>query len=273
MSEARDPRDAVSTTERRRYLDVALALADRSRAVILDHVRRGFGVEVKPDASLVTDADVAAERAVRERAAELTPEAGVVGEELADTGVGNDLVWVVDPIDGTAEFASHMPVYGTIIGLFLDGRPLVGVIDHPELDLRVHAGFGLGAWKGDRRLLLDDLDIAVPDRALRLGLPARIGFTRRSDDGPTFDRVAARFPNFRTLQTCYTHACTALGALDAAMEWNVRPWDLAATRILVEEAGGAYLDLGHFDHPGTGTVCSALFGRPSAVRRVAEAIA
>jgi len=80
-------------------------------------------------------------------------------------------------------------------------------------------------------------------------------------------------PNCRTFHTCYAHLLAASGGLDAAIEWEVRIWDLAATRILVEEAGGRYREVRAREQPGVGTVYSAAFGRPRLVTALAAELA
>ena len=83
-----------------------------------------------------------------------------------------------------------------------------------------------------------------------------------------FDSLVRAHPRVRVYHTCYAHTCAVLGALDASMEWTSPVWDLAAARILVEEAGGTYVEVGSGEHPELGTVSSVVFGKQAVVDRV-----
>lgn len=264
-----DPRLLLGASDRQGLLDAALEFSEVCRDVIAHTVSGGIDINAKPDESLVTSADLAAERAFRERLEHRFPQMGVMGEEFGHTRSDSPYQWVIDPIDGTADFARGLPIWGSIIGLFYHGRPLIGVIDHPDLGLRLHAGFGLGAFSNGKKVSLDDYDSSSADAAARLGIPSRSNFIKRSEDGKAFDRLTAAYPDFRVFRSCLSHAYATTGQLDAALEWDVNLWDLAATQILIEEAGGRYISLRERDHSGTGMLYCAVFGRRSLVERIA----
>ncbi|MDX1434060.1 MAG: inositol monophosphatase family protein [Gammaproteobacteria bacterium] len=266
-----DPRAEISGDERRALLGLTLDLVDTCAQSIRESVAAGFEVSRKPDGSLVTTADVAAERAFRERLTALRPDAGILGEELGETNPAAPYRWIIDPIDGTAEFARHVPIYGCIVGLWYRGEPLVGVLDHPALGMRAHAVHGGGAFAGDVPLsIAAHAGIAT---GVRLGLPSRVSFVKDVDSGAVHHALAEAYPNYRAYHTCYAHTLVAAGALDAAMEWDTPIWDLAATRVIVEEAGGRYLTLRSRERPGVGMVHSAVFGRPDVVDAIADLVA
>jgi len=249
-------------------LDAALSFSDLCRDVIKNVVASGVEVNFKADRSLVTNADLAAERAFRQRLEENFPEMGVLGEEFGQTRPESAYQWVIDPVDGTADFAHGLPIWGSIIGLFYHGKPVVGVIDHPDLNLRLHAAFGLGAYRNGERLSLTDFESARDHSEARIGIPSRSNFLKRSADGAAFDALATAYPDFRVFRSCLTHAYAATGQLDAALEWDVNLWDLAATQIIIEEAGGRYACIRERAHPGTGMLYCAVFGRPALVDRI-----
>ena len=143
-----------------------------------------------------------------------------------------------------------MPLYGCIIALHYKGEPLLGVIDHQGVGLRCHAGFGLGAFANGERLRIEDCSSDEAGAAARIGLPSRASFLKPRDSSTVFAAIVDAYPNFRAYHTCYSHTLTLLGGLDAAMEWGTPLWDVAATRILVEEAGGHYRSAGEIDIPG-----------------------
>lgn len=267
-----DSRNEIPAERRDELLGAALELADLCARTTADIVSAGFDVSRKADTSLVTTADVETERAFRERVGERFPDMGVLGEEMGESNPGADFRWVIDPIDGTAEFAHNLPVYGCIIGLFYKGEPLLGVIDHQALGVRTHAAFGLGAFTNGERLALADIDPEAAPADARLGLPSLSSFLRPVDAKAVFEGIVDTYPNFRAYHTCYAHTLVANGGLDASMEWGTPLWDLAATRIIVEEAGGRYVAMNTFDMPGDRIYHSAVFGRPTLVDRVARII-
>lgn len=267
-----DLRDEVSIPRRRELLESTLKLADLCAATTASIVASGFVVSKKTDASLVTTADVETEKAFRKRVEERFPEMGVLGEEFGESSGATDFRWVIDPIDGTAEFAHQVPLYGCIIGLFYKGEPLLGVIDHREMGLRCHGAWGLGTFVNGERVQIGDYDAAEAGAAARIGLPSRASFLSPGDSSPVFEAIVAAYPNFRAYHTCYAHTLTVMGGLDAAMEWGTPLWDLAATRILVEEAGGRYECVGEIEIAGQGRYYSAVFGKPAVVERLVAII-
>ncbi len=268
-----DPRRRLHAAELRTFLDAALRYADRCRDVISKTRHKGVEVDAKPDLSLVTSADLAAERAFREAVEAEFPEMGVVGEEFGASKPKAPYKWIIDPVDGTADFARGLPTWGSIIGLFFEDSPIVGVIDHPDLGFRLHAAHGLGAYCNGERVDLEKTGSNENALSGRIGLPSRSSFTRCSKDGHVFDALARAHPDFRVLRTCLTHAYAATGQLDAALEWDANVWDLAATRVIVEEAGGSYRCVRERAHETAGVLYCAVFGRTALVDRMAAMLA
>lgn len=267
-----DARDEVTVSERRELLEAALQLADLCAETTASIVEAGFDVSKKADASLVTTADVETERAFRNIVDERFPDMGVLGEELGESRAHADYRWIIDPIDGTAEFARHLPVYGCIIGLHYKEQPLLGVIDHRAMNIRCHAAYGLGAFANRQRLHIDDCGPGEAGAGARIGLPSLASFLRPPDASAVFRAIVESYPNFRAYHTCYAHTLVASGGLDASMEWATPLWDLAATQIVIEEAGGRYRCLKELELPGKKRVYSAVFGKPEIVERLAGII-
>jgi fructose-1,6-bisphosphatase/inositol monophosphatase family enzyme len=265
---AADPRSEISLADRERFLACALALADTARREILAQRAAGFEVKRKSDGSFVTSADVQVETRLRERLAREFPAHGVLGEELPTHLPAAEFQWIFDPIDGTEDFVQGIPTFGSIIGLHFRGAPLAGVIDVPLLDARVHAGHGLGCFRGTERLRLADLAPDTPPGHTRIMLAARANFARHPRGGAAFDALTRAYPNQRIYRTCYAHLLAATGQIDAMIEYGNKIWDLAAARILIEEAGGAFRTLAAIDSPD-GTLFAAAFGRPTLVARLA----
>jgi fructose-1,6-bisphosphatase/inositol monophosphatase family enzyme len=132
----------------------------------------------------------------------------------------------------------------------------------------VHAAFGLGAFRGAERLRLADLDPATPPTAVRIMTSARSNFIRHRDDGALFDAITRAYPNHRIYRSCYTHLCAATGQADGAVDAGNPIWDIAAARILVEEAGGRFHVVQDYQS-GSERIFTTVFGRPTVVQRLA----
>lgn len=268
-----DVRAQLLAAEIERYHEAALRMADAARDVIQSLRRTGVSVTRKPDNSLVTNTDFAVEQRLRELIAADYPTHGIVGEEYPPANADSPFQWILDPIDGTEEFARGIPTYGSIIALHFRNQPLVGVIDHGALSLRVHGAFGLGAWRGKRRIALADAPHAALNGGDSIVICARHNFTRHSNDDRHFDRITRSYPNHRIFRSCYGHTLAITGNVDAMVEYGNRVWDLAASRVLTEEAGGKYVTVQEIDVPGIGLICGAVFGKQATVDKIIELLA
>lgn len=255
-------RSELSRARRRELLRAALAMTAKTGALIRRRLARGPRVRVKKDGSYVTDADLAAEQLLRAEIIRRFPDHGIQGEEFGARNSKSDFQWLLDPIDGTLSFTRGIPLFGTIVGLFWRGKPLLGVIDHPALGETYAAAAGLGASRNGKPLKLaaprasiDDELVAVcyRDQFLRCGKQA------------VFDRLMKSHPQVRTYGDCFGHTLAAEGAVGAMVDYDINPWDLAATQILIEEAGGKYVRLGGRTLPGGKQRFNIMFGKPKVV--------
>jgi histidinol-phosphatase len=248
--------------ERRRFYRAALRFARLARRVGGRRIKAGLRPRLKSDGSFVTDVDLAIERALRAAIARTFPRHGVIGEELPATGPEAEYQWILDPIDGTTSLTHGIPFYGTIIALHQRGRPLVGVIDMPGLDRCYSAGVGLGAWRDGRRLRVRDAARRdLPREVVSVGDRARFVLCRA---GAGFDRLMREHPQVRGYIDCIAHAFAAEGLIGAAVDYGVKLWDIAATQVLVEEAGGSFVC--SYRARGTGTgLYGIICGKPAVV--------
>ena len=271
LNRGEDRRFEVNPTERAELLEFALSAAADSQEIIAKIVADGFSVEHKSDASPVTIADKKAEESFREKVTRAFPQMGLCGEEFGVEREEADFQWVIDPIDGTAEFAQGMPEYGTIIGLFYKGYPIVSVMNFPALGLCYSASFEAGC-----RLNKEILKPLQPSGKLgsgvRVGMAARTNFIRYEDEGYIFDAVVKAFPNIRIYHSCYTHSLAIAGAVDVTLEWNLRPWDLAATELMIEEVGGDYRPIYSLSARSDSQIRSAVFGKQDVVEAVSAVV-
>ena len=232
--------DRTMTLPDRQQLAEILAGAQRvareAATLILSGWRAGAAIHKKGPVDLVTEYDTRADELVRRRLNEEFPDHIVVGEESGGAADG-DLVWYVDPVDGTTNFAHGHPFFAVSLGLCHQGEPIAGVIIAPALRMEWAAARGLGATKD--------------------GVPCRLADTRELGDALAatsfpYDKPAGEKSNFRQFETFYrrTHGVRRCGAaaLDFAMTadgtyalywgYDLGAWDACAGAILVEEAGG-----------------------------------
>ena len=224
--------------------DVALALPIGRSADALTMDRFGaldLRIETKPDLTPVTDADRSAEELLRDLLAEHRPDDAVLGEEFGGTAAFAGRQWVLDPIDGTKNFVRGVPVWSTLIALLQDGVPVVGVVSAPAMQRRWWAGTDEGAFtsfRGDTRAHL-----GIRCRRRRIGQPVLL----RSDHG--LGRAAVPFLDLtddvwrvRGYGDFWSYCLVAEGAVDIAVEPEVKLWDLAPLDVLVREAGGSFTE-------------------------------
>jgi myo-inositol-1(or 4)-monophosphatase len=234
-------------------------------------------VRAKGDRDMVTEVDLAIERRVRAFLTERTPEIGILAEEEGETGAERGLLWVLDPIDGTANFVHGSPLCGVSLGLIRRGQPVLGVIDLPFLGTRYTAVAGGGAHVG--------------------GEPIRIsGVTRLSEALVTLGDYAVGHSSVRrnrlrlavtqrlaaTVQRVRMHGSAALdlawlahGRTDAMITLSNKPWDMAAGVVIAREAGAQVVDRHGAPHArGSSTTIAAgpgLIGDIVELIRAAEA--
>jgi histidinol-phosphatase len=209
-------------------LAFALALADAADAITLRRFRASdLAVETKPDLTPVSEADRAAERAIRDLVASSRPGEAVLGEEFGDDGGATR--WIVDPIDGTINYVRGIPVWATLLALERDGRVDLGLVSAPALGRRWWALRGEGAWANGERCRVSGV-ARIEDCTASTTAPREMP--------PGWSRVVARAWAVRGLSDFWQHCLVAEGALDAAADPVVELWDYAAVALIVEEAGG-----------------------------------
>jgi histidinol-phosphatase len=255
-----------------RYHGAVIELADETRRIAMPMLARGFATETKADASPVTDVDRAVERRLRELLGRGFPDHGVIGEEYPPERPDSAWQWILDPIDGTDELIHGIPTWGAMLALHHHGVGVVGLIDHPALDLRVSAGIGLGAHRNGARIRLPEMAPGARPEAVRVVLSARLNFTRGVDEGHVFDALARRLPNHRIFRAAYAHTAVITDAADAMVDAHNHIWDVAPSQVLIEEAGGAYSVVRDLDTPG-GRLLSAVFGKRGVVDRLVSVFA
>jgi len=264
-----DVRREILVGDLSRFREALSALASLARDQIQQRIAAGLSIRKKPDGSFVTDADVETERALREFVRRSFPDHGIIGEEDAPERPNSPYQWIFDPIDGTEEFINRIPTYGTIIGLHYKGMPVVSLIDHPALNVSLTATYGQGTRHNGEPVKIGD--VPDPDK-LRIALTSRNNFLGPADEGVLFDALTRIFPNHRIYRSCYAHTLAAIGAIDAMIEYGNHIWDLAATQLVIEEAGGRYQLVQDVYTKDGDHIVGAVFGRASAVKQILERV-
>jgi histidinol-phosphatase len=220
-------------------LAFALALADDADAIAMRlFAGDDLSVRHKHDDTPVTEADTAIERRVRERLAATFPDDRILGEEEGGSAEGDGRVWIVDPIDGTANFARAIPVWATLIALQVDGTIVLGVASAPALNERYAAVRGHGATMNGRPIHVSET--AALDRAQVLY--AQLDRLLATRWGPAVLELVAGANRERGFGDFWGHLLVARGAAEVCLEPSLSTWDYAALVPIVEEAGGVITD-------------------------------
>ena len=205
----------------------------------LKYFKQSFDLEFKKDESPVTNADRNAEMLMREAIKSRYPDHGIIGEEFGEERADADVVWVLDPIDGTQSFIHGVPFYTTLIGILIEGKPEVGVIYAPALDEMVSAATGLGCTLNREKVNvrpcknLSDATFLTTD----MEHIYKLGFVEQ------FEKLLETTRIHRTWGDAYGHMMVATGRADVMFDPILNLWDAAALLPIVTEAGGSYFDL------------------------------
>ncbi len=239
-----------SGTESVNRLDIWLAfareLALTSAAIIMHHYRTPYTVETKADDTPVTIADRQAESRMRQLIMDRFPDHGILGEEYGDYQPNATYQWVLDPIDGTKSFVAGTYLFGTLIALLREGRPIVGVIHHPVTrDMLV--GTGRAAWLNGQPTRVRPC-ARIEDALL---LTTSHWNVHAQHDGAAFDTLARQVKLYRTWGDCHGYFLVATGGADIMTDPIMAPWDLMALIPVIEGAGGRITDW-HGGDPITG---------------------
>ena len=212
-------------------------MADAASLVTQRYFRAPVTIEAKSDSSPVTEADREAESAMREILRIECPEHGIYGEEHGQTGTDGEFVWVLDPIDGTKSFVIGKPLFGTLIALAHNGKPVLGVIDCPIL--------------GERWVGLDGLSTTLNKKAVSTRFCGRLADAWLASTAPDMFEVKDQ-ENFDKLRgdvrhtvwggDCHSYGLLAAGTLDLVVEATMKPYDFMALVPIVNGAGGKITD-------------------------------
>lgn len=231
-------------------LRLAHVLADSVDAQTMDRFKAlDLQIETKPDLTPVTDADKAAEEAIRGQLSRSRPRDAVLGEEFGSSGHGSRR-WVIDPIDGTKNFVRGVPVWATLIALVDGDEPVVGVVSAPALGKRWWAAKGMGAYTGRSLASATRLKVSnVSSLAdASMSFSSLSGWKERGNLDE-FLSLTDDIWRTRAFGDFWSYCLVAEGAVDIACEPELNLYDMAALVPIVTEAGGRFTSLEGEDGP------------------------
>jgi len=217
--------------------DFAKELADVARQTIVPYFRSQMSVNEKPTRSPtgqpVTEADLETETAMRNLITKYFPDHGIIGEEFATVNPDADLCWVLDPIDGTRAFIAGLPMFGTLIGLGLRGKPMLGVLDQPILKERFIGVGNQSTFNGKtirtrKCHKLTDAVYSITDPRMMAGSAQQAALKNLM----RITQVTQFGGN------CYAYGMLAAGSIDLITENDIKPWDIFALIPIIRGAGG-----------------------------------
>ncbi len=209
-------------------------IAENASRIALQYFRQPILIEMKENMTPVTVADKKTEEYIRSELEKRFPEMGILGEEFGEVSRKSDLVWTIDPIDGTRSFIRGIPLFGTLVGLLHKGRPVLGTMVLPALDETYFAAEGTGTFCNGHQLHVSPT--ATLESAF-LGY----GDVDAFENAGKLKVMAAlqeKSHTARSYTDCFGHALVLRGAMDAMIDPLVSIWDIAPIACLVEEAGG-----------------------------------
>lgn len=215
-------------------------MADLADVITMQHYQSStLTIESKPDLTPVTEADRAAEQALRAVLAEQRPLDDILGEEFGATSETSNRRWIIDPIDGTKNYVRGVPVWSTLIALAIDGIPVLGVVSAPALARRWWAATGSGAWT---------TALGAPAKSISVSAVASLEDASFSYSDAIGWQERGAYEGLHTLnqstwrQRAYgdfwSHMLVAEGAIDISAEPDLGAWDMAALIPIITEAGG-----------------------------------
>jgi myo-inositol-1(or 4)-monophosphatase len=222
-------------------LDTATEAAHAAGREIVRRLPEERAVRSKGLRDLVTDADLAAQEALASVIHSRFPEHGILSEEGLEPGRDADTIWVLDPLDGTTNYAHRYPCFSVSVGVVRGGEPVAGVVYDPLREHLFCAERGSGAAMNGARLRVSQTDQLI--HAL-----VSLDYARepelRAEQMAAMVNCSARIHTFRSLGSAALSLCyVAAGWLEAYFHWTVHSWDVAAAGLILLEAGGAITDV------------------------------
>ena len=221
------------------FLKTAIEAAKAAQQVIEKYYAGDFEVEIKPDQSPVTIADIETEETIKKIILGMFPDHGFFGEETGKVNADAEYNWLIDPIDGTKSFVRGYPFFSTQIALMRGNELIVGVSNAPGFKEMAYAEKGQGAWLNGERIAVGDIT-ELNKSTLSLGNIATIA---SKPQWHTVGELVQQVHRIRGYGDFYHYHLLASGKIDIIIESDVNILDIAALAVIVNEAGGSFTDL------------------------------
>jgi histidinol-phosphatase len=223
------------------YLPVAINAVKAAEAVILSHYQSELTVSTKDDQTPVTVADRQAEDTIKQTILDSFPDHTFFGEEGEKVDLQNHkgFTWIIDPIDGTKSYIRGIPLFGTLLALMHDGELIVGVSNAPAWSELIYAAKGEGAFLNDTQIRVSGVD-NINEAYVSNG---RLKYFEDINRMPQLLRLSRQAQWARGMGDFWIYHLVAQGKVDIMMEASVKFWDIAAAKVIVEEAGGLMTQL------------------------------
>ncbi len=218
-------------------LEIALDISKAAGEVALSHFNSALSIITKDDASPVTIADQETEQYIRSQLQAHFPKDGIYGEEYGVEGLDRDMVWVIDPIDGTRSFIAGVPLFGLLMAMMRGNEAQIGICRLPALDQVYAAASGLGAALNGR-----PVSVSGQTELNRAMLFINEGEKIYANHRNVFDRLLSAGFLQRLSYDCQPHALVAAGQVDAVVDYGLKPYDYLPLVPIVQEAGGTISD-------------------------------
>ena len=227
----------MSASDDPRVLAAAVEAARAAGEIAMKYYRGGFDVILKPDQTPVTQADREAELIITQVLERAFPDWGFLGEEFGQRGA-QETRWIIDPIDGTKNFVRRIPIWAVLIALEERGEVTAGVVLNPVTGELYTARRGGGAHRNGERIRVSDCDALKDATVLHSGLK----LVREAGYWDGLVRLFDASARTRGFGDYYGYGLVAEGKAEIYVEVDLKPWDVAPVKILVEEAGGRLTD-------------------------------
>jgi histidinol-phosphatase len=226
------------------YAGLLEAIANEADRMAMQYFKvLGMRVERKDDGTALTEADGAIEAMARAKVTSSGLPLDVLGEEMGggngNSQLGGGARLIIDPIDGTEEFSRGIPTFGTLLGIECEGEIVAGMASAPALRARWWAYRGEGAFRDGRRIRVSKTEELSEAMVFTTGT----GPSKGKEAREKIRRLPDAARNGRAMGGFWQHVLVAEGAIDAALDWTSKPWDLSPLGIIVEEAGGRSTNL------------------------------
>lgn len=225
---------AITTVETLRAVS---EIANAAGKIPMSYFRKPLELVTKYDESPVTIADRNTEKFIREQIIKIYPNDGILGEELGVTRGKNNVLWIIDPIDGTRSFITGNPLFGMLIGRYVDGESELGLVHMPALGETFIGASGQGAMLNGRPIKVRQIH-ELERAMIYINEAEKIA----AADPARFERLCRIGHTRRMSYDCYPHALVSSGQIDAVVDCGLQPYDFLPLVALVKSAGGIISD-------------------------------